>query len=118
MGIESRRNTRYSEIGRVFCEEICALPGILDNISTDGCKIHFPVSVTVDSEKEYMLKIKLTRTADNSPLQLMCKPMWVSEQGTNTQIGMKILYSPDDSRLHEFISFLEDINDDSLPDIL
>lgn len=118
MGIESRRNARYPEIGRVFCEELCALPGILDNISADGCKIHFPVAVVLDLEKEYMLKIKLTRSADVQPLQLMCKPMWVNEASGTTQIGMKILFSPDDARLHEFISFLQDINDDSLPDIL
>ena len=42
---ENRKNHRYPEIGRVIAPELCALPGILDNISFDGCKIHFPVSV-------------------------------------------------------------------------
>lgn len=79
MSEENRISTRYSEIGRVTAPELCALPGILDNISATGCKIHFPVSVVVDLEVEYMIKIQLTRSPEEPPLQLMCKPMWVSE---------------------------------------
>ena len=113
MGEENRRNPRYPEIGRVNAPELCALPGILDNISLSGCKIHFPVSVVVDLDTEYMIKISLTRSLEDAPLQLMCKPMWVTEDKGNTQIGLEILYSPDDARLREFVSFLEEMNEDA-----
>ena len=109
---ENIRNHRYPEIGRVIAPELCALPGILDNISYDGCKIHFPVSVVVDLDTEYMIKIALTRSLEESPLQLMCKPMWVTEDKGVTQIGLQILYSPDDARLREFISYLQEMGDD------
>ena len=118
MGIENRQNPRYPEIGRITAPELCPLPGILDNLSLTGCKIHFPVSVVVDLETEYMIKVSLTRSIDE-PLQLMCKPMWVTENQGSTQVGLQILYSPDDARLREFISYLQEMDEDEdLPDVL
>ena len=120
MGIENRQNPRYPEIGRINAPELCALPGILDNISLSGCKIHFPVSVVVDLDSEYMIKISLSRSIEEAPLQLMCKPMWVKENQGTTQIGLQILYSPDDARLREFVNYLQAMgdDDDEIPDIL
>ena len=118
MGQENRQNHRYPEIGRIVAPELCALPGILDNISFTGCKVHFPVSVVVDLDTEYMIKVTLSRSIEDSPLQLMCKPMWVSESEGSTQIGFSILFSPDENRLHEFINFLQQVNDDVMPEII
>ena len=112
MAEENRRNPRYPEIGRVIAQELCALPGILDNISLNGCKIHFPVSVVVDLDTEYMIRIALSRSLEEAPLQLMCKPMWVTEDKGITQVGFEILYSPDDARLRDFVSYLQEMNDD------
>lgn len=112
MSRENRRNPRYPEIGRVIAPELCALPGILDNISLTGCKIHFPVSIVVDLDTEYMIKISLTRSMEEAPLQLMCKPMWASENTGTTQIGLEILYSPDDARLRDFVNYLQEMNED------
>ncbi|MBO4639227.1 MAG: PilZ domain-containing protein [Treponema sp.] len=121
MGQENRQSQRYPEIGRIIAPELCALPGILDNISFTGCKIHFPVSVVVDLDSEYMIKVTLSRSIDVVPLQLMCKPMWVKENQGVTSIGLQILYSPDDARLREFITYLQEMgeeDDDELPDVL
>lgn len=118
MTVENRQNVRYPEIGRVVCPELCPLSGILDDISLLGCKIHFPVVAVVDLENEYMLKISLSRSPDEAPLQLLSKPKWVKECAGATQIGMEILYSPDQSRLKDFIKYLEEISNDELPEIL
>lgn len=115
---ENRQNIRYSEIGRVDAPEICALNGVLDDISATGCKIHFPCPVVLDIENEYKLKITLSRASDEPPLQLLCKPMWVNEIGGSTQIGFQNLYSPDENRLHEFISYLHQLSQDDNPEIL
>ena len=61
MDEENRQNVRYEEIGRVISPELCALPGILDNISATGCRVHFPVNVIVDLESEFDVKISLSR---------------------------------------------------------
>ena len=115
---ENRQSVRYPEIGRVICEELCALPGILDDISLEGCKIHFPVSFSVDLENEFMLKILFSRNPEGSPLQLMARPKWVREASGSTQMGMEILYSPDLNRLKEFISYLSDISVDDDLDLI
>lgn len=115
---ECRNNERYPEIGRVICPELCALPGILDNISLTGCKIHFPISMVVNLDNEYMIKISLSRSPEDPPLQCMCKPMWVKECANSTQIGLQILYSPDHARLHEFITYLKNLEEKDMPDII
>ena len=116
--IENRLNTRYSELGRVFSTELCALPGILDNISIEGCQVHFPVPVVADLENEYKLRIQLSRNPEESPLQLLCKPIWVNENGGTTYLGFQILYSPDDLRLREVIKDLDRISKQDIPEII
>ncbi|MBP5568887.1 MAG: PilZ domain-containing protein [Treponema sp.] len=117
MNRENRQETRYQEIGRVDAPEICALNGILDDISDTGCKVHFSCPVKVSLENEYNLKFTLSSYSEEPPLQLVCKPMWVKKENTETQIGFKYLFSPDDSRLHEIINHLEEMEDDS-PEII
>lgn len=115
---ENRQATRYKEIGRIIAPEICQLTGILDDISSIGCKVHYPFPVVVELENEYEIKIAPTRTHDETPLNLICIPQWVNEKDGCTNIGFKILYSPDASRLTEFISYLEKVTDDQEPEIL
>ena len=118
MAEENRQNVRYEEIGRVISPELCALPGILDNISATGCRVHFPVNVIVDLESEFDVKISLSRSPEESPLQLLCKPQWVKECKNTTQIGLTILYSPDAVRLNEFISSLQELSESPFPEIV
>ena len=115
---ENRISTRYKEIGRVNIPELCALPEILENISATGCKVIFPISVVVNLEKEYMIQVMISRFPDESPLQLRCKPMWVSEIDGVTHVGFSILFSPDENRLHYLIKRLEEINEDEEPEIV
>lgn len=118
MSEENRQHTRYEEIGRITCPEICALPGVLDDISSSGCKVHYSFPVVVDLETEYEVKLSPLHHGDQTPLNLICLPQWVKEQDGNTFIGFKILYSPDANRLNIFIEHLEELSKDQLPDII
>lgn len=118
MSIENRQCTRFEEIGRINAPEICALPGVLDDISANGCKIHYSFPITLDLDNEYEIKISPLHNSNDSPLNLICIPQWVKEQEGNTYIGFKIIYSPDAARLGDFIEHLENISTDQLPDIL
>lgn len=118
MSAENRQHTRFEEIGRVNAPEICALPGVLDDISASGCKIHYSFPVVVDLENEYDVKISPLHHPDQAALNLICIPQWVKEQDGNTYIGLKIQYSPDANRLLSFISHMEEISKDQLPDII
>lgn len=115
---ENRLHTRYEEIGRITAPEICALPGILDDISLHGCKVHYSFPVVVDLETEYDVKISPLHGSNSAPLNLICTPQWVNEASGNTYIGFKIQYSPDAHKLEEFIKHLEKISKDDLPDIV
>lgn len=118
MAEENRQHIRYEEIGRITAPEICALPGVLDDISASGCKIHYSFPIVIDLDNEYEVKISPLHQGDQNPLNLICIPQWVKEQDGNTFIGLKILYSPDANRLNSFITHLEEITKDQLPDII
>lgn len=118
MDDESRNNYRYPEIGRIVAPTICAINGILDNISMRGCKIHFPCVFTMDLDKEHEINVHLSRSSKDLPLRLLCKPIWIEHGPTDTYIGMQYLYSPDEARLRDFIDFLDNVSVEDLPDIV
>ncbi|MCQ2590508.1 MAG: PilZ domain-containing protein [Treponema sp.] len=118
MNEDNRQDTRYCEIGRVIAPELCALNGILDDISLTGCKIHFPCIFQVNLDEEYNLKIALSRSPEDEPLQLLCRPIWIQHGATDTYIGMQNMYSPDENRLKGFIDFLEQLDTNDIPDII
>lgn len=117
MDKEKRTSTRYKEIGKITAPELCALSGVLDNISIDGLKVHYSFSIVVDLENEYELELLPSNAVQTTPLKLKCQPLWAKEQDGNTYIGFKILYSPDANRLNEFINHLEELSEDQLPEI-
>ena len=118
MAEEKRLHPRYEEIGKVFSQEICALPGVLDDISLSGCKFHYSFPVVINLEDEYEVQISPLHKIESSPLNLICQPQWVNEVEGNTLIGMKILYSPDNKRLETFVSELEQQSKNQTLDIL
>lgn len=105
---ELRGDERYNEIGRVECEQIGALPGVLNDISKSGCKICFPFLANVDKEKEYIIFIQLTRTDFSEKFQLICSPQWLIQKDCQTEIGFSFLRSPDSPKLVKYIENLKD----------
>ena len=101
-----RLSQRFEDIGRFLAPDLCALPGILENISREGCKIRYQYPVTLDVESDYEAKITFARAASGT-FTLLCHPQWVHEDGNNTEIGFKILPSTDYSRLASYIVHLE-----------
>lgn len=117
MDRKDRQETRYKEIGRINAPTLCAIPGILDDISLNGCKVHYQFPVTVDMDEEYEIKLSPTSNNDEPPLNLICKPQWIKEDEDNTYIGFQILYSPDVNRLTSFIEYLQEKNSDDFLEI-
>ncbi|MCQ2573268.1 MAG: PilZ domain-containing protein [Treponema sp.] len=118
---ENRVAERFDDMGKIVCPELCALSGSLQNISRTGLKIYFPVPVSVDLEaqNEYEIRITLAKKIGEPPLVLVCVPQWVREVEHATEIGLKALYSPDQSRYMNYISELEtEKKDDFFPEII
>lgn len=111
-----REAKRFTEIGRVDCERICALPGVLEDISISGFSAHFPNPVFVDAEDEYTVFITFSRQDFSRPLEFVCVPKWKNEDESETEIGFKILRSPDSPVLASFINSLQE-NSEENPDL-
>ncbi len=110
-----RLSPRFDDIGRFESNELCALPGTLENISKDGCKVRFQFPVMVDLDNDYEAKITFARAASEGQFSLVCHPQWAKESNGVTEIGFKILPSRDFSRLADYVSQLsEDEYSDNL----
>ncbi|CAM4101676.1 PilZ domain-containing protein [Treponema peruense] len=96
---EHRKEERFYEFGRVEAGQISVLPGVLDDISETGCKVHFTNPVDVDMENDYTLLIRLARGNCGRGLNLLGHPCWVKSDGSKTDIGFSFLRSPDTPEL-------------------
>lgn len=113
MANENRKEERFPDIGRVDAIDICSLPGVLDDISLSGCKVHFPVPVTVDEENDYEIKIRPASKCTQEPLVLICHPQWNKiKENNESQIGFAILRSPDTPQLTAYIEERKANNED------
>lgn len=113
---EERLSARFEDIGRFVAPEICALPGVLENISKDGCKIQYSLPIELDMENDYEAKIVFARSAGEQ-FSLLCHPQWIKKQGENTDIGFKILPSTDYARLSKYIEKLNIDSSDNLDEV-
>ena len=112
---EKRHQPRFDAIGRVEAKEICIFPGTLINISSTGCRIRFPINVTIDTDEEYELKITFCQNSETKEMILLGQP--VNElEGSSPEIGFKLLRSPDskmlESLIESFMSEQEELDED------
>ena len=106
---ENRLSERYENMGRVEASELCALPAVLDDISLTGCRVHFPVPVKPDMERDYNLVFKLTGKDTLVSLELTCHPQWMNEdEQSMTFVGFSFLPSPGTPQLKVFIDKLHE----------
>ena len=101
-----RKLPRFADFGRVEAPALCAIPGVLDDISIEGCKVHFPVEVVVDPDADYEIKVRPSRRVSEVPFMLICHPQWNRIEDGTTHIGFKVLRSPDTWRLTQYIEQL------------
>ena len=107
MSSNLRKSVRFSDFGRAECIEICPVPGVLEDISLTGCKIHYDAPVAVNLENDYEIHLRLSRSTAGS-FVLMCHPQWQkqSEDGS-TAVGFTFLHSPDSPSLESYIQQLQ-----------
>ena len=103
---DHRTDERFEEFGKVESDRLCALPGVLDDISSGGCKVHFPLPVTVDMDSDYTLRMHVSVRNKPHSLLITCQPQWHRANGSGTDVGFRILPSPDTPMLAEYIDGL------------
>lgn len=106
MNSDTRKTERYDDIGRVDAPAISPMPGVLDNISMTGCKVHYPFPVTVNPEDDIELSIMFARAATEGRFTLLCHPQWVKNGDDFTEIGFKFLPSKDLVHISDYIEDL------------
>lgn len=118
MQVDLRKDTRFEDFGRIECDGLSPVSGILDDISLNGCKVHYDVPVSVNLESDYELHVRLSRDPSEEII-LISHPEWVRKTDSTTLIGFSILRSPDSARLDEYVSQLnaeqKEISDDVVP---
>lgn len=111
-----RKAVRFLEIARVECQELCALPGVLDDISCTGCRVHFPgiLNLNSDSESQLDLFIRFSNPDLPQELKLVVVPLRIVEHAeeSETEVGFKIMRSPDTPLLKECIEKLQEKSED------
>lgn len=99
---EKRRHPRFAAIGRVEAEDLCVFPGTLMNISSAGCRIRFPIHVTIDMDREYELRITFSQNSATKEMLLIGQPVY-AKSGISSEIGFKLLRSPGSRLLDSYI---------------
>lgn len=116
MTTEERHTTRFKDVGRVEAPELCSLAGTIEDISKNGCRIHYTFPVDVDMENDYSIKITFARIASEGVFALICHPIWTKEYEGCTDIGVEFLPSADFVKLSNYVeqlnkeSYEEDID--------
>ena len=87
---EKRRHPRFSTVGRVEAPEICIFPGTLQDVGSGGCRVKFPIHVTIDMEQEYELKILFSQNTMTKEMVLIGQPVYNNGE-TTSEIGFKLL---------------------------
>ncbi len=121
MVLDNRKEQRYTDFARADVQELCTLPGILENISLTGCRVRFNLFFQVRKNTEYTIKIQPSRKTGLIPFTLIGTPVWVSQADGGTKIGFHILHSPGSAILRQYLNLLnaaEESVDDIMDDIL
>ncbi len=110
----TRKETRFSDIARFESGDLCALPGVLEDVSRNGCRVQFPVSVDLDMEKDYSAVVHFPEHGLKSSLKLVCHPQWLHKHDGKCDVGFSFLRSPDTPELMNHIDFLtKEVSSDS-----
>ena len=103
----TRRGERFSEIGRFEAGDLCAFPGVVEDVSEGGCRVHFPVDINLDMEKDYHALLHLPENKEKTSLKLLCHPQWVSIEKNKPVVGFSFLSSTDTPALMSHIDSLK-----------
>ena len=107
-GMKKKRSAeRFEDFARVECRELCVVNGVLTDISKTGFKAEFNAPCEVDSEKEYVVLLRLSRVSAE-PLELTVRPAWSEFSDGKTLIGFSILHSKDSARFESYVKHLKE----------
>ncbi len=114
MSTDNRQSPRFRDFARARVDELCQLPGFLEDVSKTGCKVRFSHEFEVDSEREYTLTIQPASRSGIREFDLTVRPEWVRKDDDAVEIGFSILHSPGVRQFHRYVELLEGLEDREL----
>jgi hypothetical protein len=109
MSIENRQMPRYQDFARARIQEMCQLPGYLEDVSRNGCKVRFSHVNDIDTDREYTLQIQPAPKSGIAEFSLVVQPQWVRRNGDTVDVGFSVLHSPGIRQFSRYVEHLEDL---------
>ena len=111
MSIDNRQTPRFRDFARARIEELCHLPGFLEDVSKTGCKVRFSHDFEVDADREYTLTIQPAGRSGLREFELTVKPEWVERDEDSLEIGFSVLRSPGTRSFFKYVELLAGLED-------
>jgi hypothetical protein len=111
---KNRQIPRYRDFSRAKIRELCQLPGILEDVSKNGCKVRFPNTCEIDIEREYTLTVLPALRSGIGEFGLIVRPQWVSEGKDSVEIGFFVLHSPGLRQFVRYVEILSELEEEEL----
>jgi hypothetical protein len=106
MSIENRQVPRFQDFARARLNELCPLPGFLEDVSKNGCRVRFSNFFAVDIDREYTLTIQPALRSGIKEFELVVQPQWVSQGDDSLEIGFVVLRSPGICQFNRYVAIL------------
>lgn len=100
---------RFQDFARARINELCQLPGFLEDVSRTGCRVRFSHVTDIDTEQEYTLYIQPALKSGLGEFSLVVQPQWIQRNGDSVDIGFAVLHSPGIRQFTRYVEHLEDL---------
>lgn len=114
MSREKRLTPRFRDFAKARVDELCQLPGYLEDISRTGCKVRFPHTFPVDAEREYTLTVLPAGKSGLKEFDLTVKPEWISPDAEPFEVGFSVLCSPGLHQLRKYVEMLAALDEQDI----
>ena len=112
MSIDNRLAPRFRDFARARIDELCRLPGFLEDVSKTGCKVRFSHISAIDTDREYTLTVLPALRSGIGEFSLTVKPQWVRQAGDAVEIGFGVLHCPGICRFLRYVEILAELETD------
>ena len=112
MSIENRMAPRFNDFARARIDELCRLPGFLEDVSKTGCKVRFSHITDIDIDREYTLTVLPALRSGIGEFSLTVKPQWVRRAGDSVEIGFGVFHCPGICHFLRYVEILSDLETD------
>jgi hypothetical protein len=114
MNDENRQLPRYPDFARAKIRELCQLPGYLEDVCKNGCRVRFPNAVSIDTDREYTLAILPALRCGIGEFDLIVSPQWIREERDSVEIGFSVLHCPGIRQFMRYVEILSELEEEIL----